>query len=258
MSDEWLTTEDELRLPARWWRTGEAPSVVVLVHGFAAHRAEPAVVATAEALHGAGYDVLAYDARGHGEAEGLCTLGHLERLDVAAAVTRAARDHESIVVVGASMGAVATLRFAASDAPLATRLHGVVTISSPARWRAPRTPRSAAAALLTQTAPGRALARRTMNVRLARGWSSPESPVELVRSIEVPLALVHGRRDRFIVHDEAAVLAGHAVGPVRLEVVDEMGHAFDPRSHGPVGRALEWCLKAQPGPLTSPDDARPA
>ena len=82
-----LVTEDAVRLHARRWRTSAARrGTVVLVHGFAATSGEDRVVAVAERLQACGLDVVAYDARGHGQSGGEATLGDLERHDVAAAV----------------------------------------------------------------------------------------------------------------------------------------------------------------------------
>jgi pimeloyl-ACP methyl ester carboxylesterase len=238
--DEAVVTGDGVRLATTWWRADGASAAVVLVHGFAAHRHDGAVVAAADALCAAGYDVLTFDGRGHGESEGLCTLGDLERFDVDAAVDRAAHDHQDIVVVGASMGAIAALRFAAADGTGALR--GVVTVSAPATWQVPRTAQSILAAGLTQTAPGRAIARKLMNVRLRRGWTRPEAPADLVGRIEAPLVLVHGCNDRFIRPAEADVLAAASHGPVVLDLVADMGHAFDARSRVPIVDGVGWCL----------------
>jgi pimeloyl-ACP methyl ester carboxylesterase len=240
--DELVTTSDDVRLVATWRRVPNAPVAVVLVHGFAAHRHDASVVGAASSLADAGFDVLTYDSRGHGESDGLCTLGDAEQLDVAAAVERAAHDHDEVVVVGASMGAIASLRYAASTSEPAVR--GVVAVSSPATWQAPRTVGSVLAAALTQTPPGRYIARRTMNVRLAGGWTRPSPPVTLIASIERPVVLVHGRNDRFIRAREANVLARYAGGPVFLDLVADMGHAFDERSRQPITTGVQWCLDA--------------
>src|SRR3954469_2238102 len=137
-----LRTEDGLHLPARWWHADHARAVVVLVHGFTASKDDPAVGAVAERMRAAGYDVISYDARGHGASAGLSTLGDMERHDVAAAVDAARPRGMPLILVGASMGAIAVLRHAAECEGLA----GVVTVSSPSRWELPRNWRSVLAA----------------------------------------------------------------------------------------------------------------
>ncbi|MGZ4683740.1 MAG: alpha/beta hydrolase [Acidimicrobiales bacterium] len=224
----------------RWVPDRPAGTTVVLVHGFGATKDDRSVVAVAERLRGDGHHVVSYTARGHGESDGLCTLGDLEHLDVEAAVLMARRDADSVVLVGASMGAIAVLRHASHVAP-----DGVVTVSSPAEWRLPRTAQSVGAAMLTQTSPGRWVARRLMNVRLAGGWSGASSPVELAASIDAPLAVVHGSGDRFIRPAEAEKLYRAASGRRQLSLVDGMGHAYAPESVAVIGRSVRWALTAE-------------
>ena len=100
------------------------------------------------------------------------TLGDLERHDVAAAVDAARDRSDRVVLVGASMGAIAALRYAAATDDLA----GVVSVSCPARWRLPRNLRGVAAAGLTRTRVGRALASRWMGVQVAPRWTEPGAP----------------------------------------------------------------------------------
>jgi pimeloyl-ACP methyl ester carboxylesterase len=227
----------------------------VLAHGFAASADDPAVVRQAEALQAAGFGVLAYDSRGHGDSDGLCTIGDLESRDVAAAVeeVRASADTPTVpvIVLGASMGAIAALRYAATtDEPLA----GVVCVSSPCTWRAPRTARSVAAAAVTRTALGRAMAARYLRVRIHPKWGNPEPPRALMRRIEVPVAIVHGDRDRFILPAEALDLYNACRGPRRLELVPDMGHAFDRSGVEAIRRAVEWALSV--GSLDEPRSRR--
>jgi len=209
----------------------------VLVHGFSATKDDPALVAVAEALCADGHLVVSYTGRGHGDSGGLCTLGDLEHLDVEAAVLHARQDADRVVLVGASMGAIAVLRHASEADP-----DGVVTVSSPAEWRVPRTAQSFAAALLTQTPPGRWLAHRWMNVRLAEGWTGADAPVTLASRIRAPLAVIHGRADHFIKHGEAHKLFHAATGPRRLHLVERMGHAYMPEAIPAIRDSVGWTL----------------
>ena len=229
----------------RWAPDIPAETTIVVVHGFSATKDDPTVVAVAEALRVDGHHVLTYTARGHGESEGLCTLGDLEHLDVEAAVDLARQDADRVVLVGASMGAIAVLRHASHCAP-----DGVVTVSSPAEWRVPRTLQTALATILTQSPPGRWLARRLMNVRLADRWTGASPPVDLAAIITAPLAVIHGRGDRFIRPEEAEKLYRAASDPRRLDLVDDMGHAYRPESIPAISESVQWALAT--GPATGP------
>jgi alpha-beta hydrolase superfamily lysophospholipase len=237
-----ITTSDDVTLSVRRWSAEVPRATVVLVHGFSASTADGAVVRQAEALARAGFDVVSYDGRGHGTSEGLCTLGDLEYLDVTAAVATArAGTAMAVVVVGASMGAIAVLRYAASAVD---RPAGIVAISCPAAWRTPRTLRAVLATGLTQTRLGRRIAARLLAARLSPGWNNPEPPVTLAASLELPVAFVHGEDDHFIPSRDSVELYRTCRGPRRLDLVPGMGHAYHELAVAPVVAAVEWALAA--------------
>ena len=72
---------------------------------------------------------------------------------------RRSQSGQAVVIVGASMGAIAALRYAAGPV-VDPGLVGVVAVSSPAGWRLPRNARSVLAAGLTRTRLGRLLPER--------------------------------------------------------------------------------------------------
>jgi pimeloyl-ACP methyl ester carboxylesterase len=245
MRRTFLTTDRVTLAARRWLVDGEPDAAVVLVHGFTASADCPNVGKVAEALHtlgGLSLDVVSYDARGHGGSEGESTLGDLERHDVAAAVAAARERTDRVVLVGASMGAIAVLRHAADD-PLVA---GTVSISCPARWRLPRNLRAVAAAGMTRTPLGRAAMARFTGVRVARRWTNPSPPVDLVRRIHRPVAFVHGTADRFIPAADARELWAAAREPRRLSLVSGMGHAFDPVGLPEILVAVQWTLDHEP------------
>ena len=236
-----LHTEDGVALAARSWQaTGIPRGTVVLVHGFAASKDDPQVVGVAEALATAGYAVLACDGRGHGSSGGTCTLGDLERHDVAAVTDWAAEHPGPVVLVGASMGAISVLRHAAAGHP---EVAGVVTVSGPAVWELPYSIRAILAALLTRTPPGRWLAHRHLGVRVDPKWTNASPPTSLAARITKPVAVIHGERDRMIPPDSGAKLAAACAGPVRLIMVPEMGHALDPAAIAAILAAVDWILE---------------
>ncbi|HEY2562432.1 MAG TPA: alpha/beta fold hydrolase [Acidimicrobiales bacterium] len=234
-----MATSDGVELATRQWPVSDgARAVVVLVHGLTANKDEARVVSLASELHRKGFEVIAYDSRGHGQSGGQCTLGDLERYDVAAVVAWARARNRSVVLVGASMGAVGVLSYAAT----ANDLTGVVTVSSPGEWRLPLRIRSIITAGLARTRTGREFARRRMGVRIAP-WTSPESARSLVERVTVPVAVVHGRRDTIIPHGASLARVVHE-GPVRsVALVHSMGHAFDPVGHGQISAAITWALR---------------
>jgi pimeloyl-ACP methyl ester carboxylesterase len=233
-----LETSDGVELATRIWPASDGGrAIVVLAHGLTANKDEPRVVSLASELHGQGFDVIAYDSRGHGQSGGQCTLGDLERHDVAAVVEWARNRNRRVVLVGASMGAVGVLSYATT----ATDVIGVVTVSSPGEWRLPLRIRSMITASLARTRTGREFARRRMNVRIAP-WTAPESPRSLVERISVPLAVVHGRRDA-IIPPGAGLARVIRDGPGRsVALVQSMGHAFDPIGHRQICDAVAWAL----------------
>lgn len=236
-----FSTVDDVLLAGRQWLCAEPPrAAVVLAHGFTATADHPEVAAIAEAIHATGVDVITYDARGHGGSSGESTLGDSERHDVAAAVEAARLRTDKVVAVGASMGAIAVLRYASND----PELTGIVSVSCPSRWRLPRNATGVFSALLTRTGPGRALAARYARVRVSAIWTNPVPPVDLVPSIRAPLAVVHGRLDRFIGVRDAEELYACAAGPRRLVLVEGMGHAFDAAAAPCILEAVDWVLEA--------------
>lgn len=214
---------------------------VVVVHGFGASADDAKVDAVMTALSATGYTAITYDARGHGASGGETTLGILERHDVAAAVRLASEYGSRVVLVGTSMGGIAVLRHAAESND---DVVGVVTVACPAEWRLPRNVRGILAAFMTQTRVGRSLARSRMGVRIAPriDWGAP--PVDVVRSVEVPVAVVHGTKDPFIASSAARLLHANVPGPSKLIMVDGLAHAFEPteRVTPAILDAVAWVL----------------
>jgi alpha-beta hydrolase superfamily lysophospholipase len=236
-----LTTADGLALAGRHWLTATPPhAAVVIVHGFSASSKCPDVAALADALHAHGLDVITYDARGHGGSEGESTLGDHEAHDVAAAVALARQRSSRVVVVGASMGGIAALRYVVTDPDVA----GAVVVSCPAAWRLPRNARGVLGALMTRTRLGRRVTARYVGVRVAARWTNPEPPVALAGRVRVPVAYVHGARDRLIPVRDAEELVAATPGRKRFKLVPEMGHAFDPLAIVAIRDAVEWVLRA--------------
>ena len=269
MSPAALTTADGVRLAARWWHPASAGGeAVVVVHGFCGSKEMPDVELVALRLAAAGHRVLTFDLRGHGRSEGRTTLGFLERLDVDAAVRAARADHDMVVVVGASMGGVATIDHLASahgadradvaavvgvdgDRGRDRAVDGVgdrvadggVVVGTPARWQVPRSVRGVLAVALTQTRPGRSLTARRMGTRVAVRPRRGLPPMERMAAVSRPVAVVHGLDDRFVTPLAAHELFGAVAEPRLLDVVPGMGHGFCAAAADPVEAAVGWVVR---------------
>lgn len=236
-----LSTADGVGLVADHYRASGIPrGAVALLHGFAGSRRQPEVVGQAQALAAAGFGVLVPDSRGHGESGGLCTLGDHEQHDAAATVAWLRARHDHVVVAGASMGAIAALRYSANFG----HRDGVVAVSGPSAWRLPLNIRGVMSVMLTRTWLGRRLAASLLGVRVSSEWAGSESPLELVRRISAPVAVIHGQRDRIIAAQAAHELHAAVAEPRRLEIVERMSHAFQPTGFAAVCTAVAWTAQA--------------
>ena len=185
---------------------------VVYLHGAGDNRASGVWIA--ERLVRRGFDVLAYDARAHGESGGdACTYGFHERVDLRRALD--SLGVERAILLGFSLGGAVALQAAAAD----PRVVGVVAVAtfsdlaSIARERAPffATDREIREAF--------ALAEREGDFRVA-----DVSPVAAARRIGAPVLLVHGTADRETrpVHSERVFAA--LAGPRHFLRVEGAGH----------------------------------
>jgi pimeloyl-ACP methyl ester carboxylesterase len=232
-----LSTTDGLTLSAAAYDRPEPKGAVVVAHGFTGSQDQPEVRALADAIRDAGYAVVTFDGRGHGESEGLCTLGTEERYDVGAAVGLARSMSPHVAVVGASMGGIAVLHHAVDDPQLA----GVIAVSTPAVWKLPRSARGVLSALVTRTKVGRRLIANRAGVRVSPVWLRVESPSDLVARLRVPLVVIHGRADRFLAKGHAEDLYRAAArGRRRMIIVPGMGHAFGQASMASILDGLRW------------------
>jgi dipeptidyl aminopeptidase/acylaminoacyl peptidase len=220
-----------------------APALV-FVHGKDACRGAELVVSTAalvQSLHAAGFAVLMIDLRGHGgSSTARLTYGARESQDVLGAVDwLRARGHGRIGVLGASMGAAASLVAAAAEPAIAAVVadSAFADLGDVLRRNYRRKTRLPAASFAASTL----LARWLTGVDLGRF-----RPLDAAGALASrPVLLIHGEGDRLVPCEHAHRLAG-AIGAT-LWTTPSRGHlssyASDPegytaRVHAFFGSAL--------------------
>ena len=203
-SDVTLATADGLHLAA-WYVPASAPSAatVLLAHGL--QDSKWTLLRLIPWLHEAGYNVMAFDFRGHGESDKRpTTLGRVEVLDVQAALDwlQAEGVGDRVAGLGQSLGAAALVNTAAVD----ERLDALVLDSLFAEWK--------------NVDYGR-------GYRLSPRWLVPgvPNPVEVIRRVRVPEFIIHGTADILVHVDHAQRLYDAANEPKYLWINDS-GHAW--------------------------------
>ncbi len=207
-----LTTADGVHLAAWYVPTArssppEGCPTVILAHGL--YDSKRTMLHLVPWLHEAGYNVLLFDFRGHGESDHRpVTVGPAEALDVEAALDwlEAAGDggcaERWIGGLGMSLGAAALVNAAAQDG----RLDALILDSLFADWGD------------TDFAKG---------YRLSPDWLVPgvPSPEKLLPQIHVPVFIIHGTADILVHVDHAQRLYDAANEPKTIWINDS-GHAW--------------------------------
>lgn len=197
-----------------WQCPSSAPvrrGTVVYLHGVADNRGSSR--GAIAALTPAGFDVVAYDSRGHGDSEGdRCTYGFYEKRDLQRVVDQAGDDR--VILMGHSLGAAVALQAAAID----PRVKAVVAASS---FSDLRTIASERAFGFPAWSLGPAFARAERDGKFV---VDDVSPVKAAAQITVPVLLVHGVNDRdtLPIHSQRIYEALRA--PKQLILVPGAGH----------------------------------
>lgn len=199
-----LKTADGLSLSA-WFIPAEGSRKSALVcHGLGANKSN--FITAIDFLVQAGYHVLIFDFRGHGESDGhTCSIGYWERLDVEAAYRYLKDYSDEIYGVGYSMGAAALLHFASTganfqaivlDSPFDTLAH----IAESRLFFLPPFLRKPATDFMLYC-----------SVFIAGGEPWQVDNVEWVRSIPTPILIFHGDSDKIIPEHHSRPLQGSHV-----------------------------------------------
>ena len=200
--DGWLCTS-----PAAIHR-----GTVVYLHGIADNRGSS--IDTIQRMLPRGYDVVAYDSRGHGASQGdRCTYGYFEKRDLQHVLDELGDDR--VILIGHSLGGAVALQAAAVD----HRVRAVVAASTFADLRSIATER--APYVFTPSLIKAAFERAEHDGQFV---VDQVSPLRAAAEITVPVLIVHGALDRQTrpAHSERVFAALR--GPKELLIVRDAGH----------------------------------
>lgn len=217
-----LRTEDGLDLSG-WWIPAEVTrGTVIFLHGYGASKTQ--ALGVASFLHDAGYSVLAFDFRAHGESEGdHTTIGIDEARDVrAAAMYTIAREGADlpIALLGWSMGAAAALN---AGATLPPQVRAIIVDSGFARLANVVSNNLAVFTGLPQY-PFAPLILHYASSMAGHGPGENE-PARQARALYRPLLVIQGMSDNIASpDDDGRALAASAGSFASLWLVPNVGH----------------------------------
>ena len=200
-----LVGRDGTRLAGHWWPAPGAPGTVVLLHGYGMESSQ--MVPYARFLHRAGFHVLTYDARAHGESAGAtCTVGALEQEDLRGALDWLGRQGAvgPIGALGLSMGAATAVLAASQDTRLTavvsescfSTLRDLLDVAFPVFFHLPSFPYAGLAVPLAEWQAGMPLARLR--------------PIDAIAGLgQRPVFVIGGLADRIATPAQTLALAQH-------------------------------------------------
>ena len=162
---------------------GTPRGTIVYLHGVGDNRGS--AMSVIQRFLPKGFDVIAYDSRGHGQSGGdMCTYGYYEKRDLRSVIDTARAG--PIILIGTSLGAAVALQEAADDA----RVTVVVAAETFADLRSVATER--APLFFTRSAIDKAFALAEREAGMRVDEVSPEQAAERVAA---RVMLIHGAAD---------------------------------------------------------------
>ena len=201
-----------------WYVRGDVnKGTVVLLHAIRACRLQ--MVDRARLLSRHGYSALLIDLQAHGESPGeYITAGHLERLDVEAAVrfARKYKPEQPVAVIGVSLGGAATLLASPLnvDAVILESVYPTIgeAIDNRVRMRLGSLSPIATRLLLWQLKPRLGISPTQLR------------PIDHIADIGCPVLIMGGKQDKHTLPTETTRFYQAALEPKQLALIDGAAH----------------------------------
>ena len=216
-----LVSTDGLRLSGWFVPSKRKPKgTIIYLHGLG--DCKTAGVTLTRVLHKAGFHVLLYDSREHGESEGsYCTYGYNEKYDVSTAIDFVKKKRirtGEIGIFGTSMGAAVAIQAAAVD-------HRIKAVAAEASFTDLRRISVDYQRRIVKL-PWHFLRNVAMSrsQKIAQFKARDVSPINDVRKLSIPILFNHGMDDRLINYEYSKTLYHHANEPKDLFLVPGANH----------------------------------
>lgn len=210
-----------------WWIPapvrGESAPVVVMAHGWGSNRSR--MLRYADPLHHAGFNLLLYDARCHGDSDSIQAPSALMFRDDVTAAVKYARSRvtagQRIGVLGHSLGGLGAILSLFGDEPA----DAVATDSMPVRLstmvRAELERRKVPRFPLVYLIPSIWLRR----ARIPRHEYVRMDAVQAIKQSHVPVMMIHSHQDSFIPPNEMEYIRGQVSDAADFRWVNSEGHS---------------------------------
>ena len=223
-SDQWVMSEDGLRLHGTWFPRGDCKKVVICFHGYTSQGMKDYFGLSGYYLNH-GYSMLLVDERAHGESEGkYIGFGCLDRQDALKWidwVIRKCGEDTEILLHGTSMGAATVLMTSGLELP--AQVKGIISdcaFTSPkevfshvlkSMYHMPAFPTMQLADFLN---------------RKLSGYGLDEcNAAREVKKAKVPILFIHGSGDTFVPCSMCETIYENCASPKKKLIVEGAAHA---------------------------------
>ena len=222
--DEWVQSDDNLKLHATWFPQGEQKKVVICFHGYTSRGMNDYTGLSSYYLKH-GYSMLLVDERAHGESEGkYIGFGCLDRLDGLKWidwVLKTCGEDVQIILHGTSMGGATVLMMSGLELP--SQVKGIIsdcafTSAKEVFTHVLRTMIHLPAFPMMQIA-------EILNQKRA-GYGLDEcNSIREVQKAKVPISFIHGSADTFVPCSMCETIYENCASPKKKLIVEGAAHA---------------------------------